>query len=194
MIYGSHNTMSFLPVKQWWLRPFRAWGRCQRLSLAEQWEAGVRYFDMRIKFDSKGRANFGHGLISYRCEESPAEVIKALANRARTEKQKVTLRIWLEQRASAKRRAQFAAWLADNDIMTRLNEAGVNSRIGHKHTGADIYPDLTGRVVEVCKHYDKRWHFVIPPCGWLWEQRRMVEAVTATGYEGIISEDFVEKK
>ena len=60
--------MSFLPVKQWWLRPFRAWGRCQRLSLAEQWEAGVRYFDMRIKFDSKGRANFGHGLISYRCE------------------------------------------------------------------------------------------------------------------------------
>lgn len=182
--------MSYLPVAQWWLRPFRAWGKCQRLDWQGQWDAGVRYFDMRIKFDGKGHARFGHGLLTYRCDETPAEVIKALADKARTGKQKVSMRIWLEQRATARRRAQFAAWLADNNIVTLLNDAGVGSRIGHKHTGADIYPDHAGQVVEVCKHYDKAWHFIVPPHGWLWEQQRIMESVKATGYDGIISQDF----
>lgn len=191
MIKGSHNTMSYLPVRQWWLRPFRAWGRCQRLNLRDQWKAGVRHFDLRIKFDDDGTARFGHGLLTYRCSATPADVIFAIAHIARSTKQAVTMRIWLEQQPTATRRAQFTAWLADNDIVARLNAQGIAYRIGHKHTDADIYPDLTGRVVEVCKQYDHRWHFLLPPCCWQWEQSRILKAVTATGYDGIVSQDFI---
>jgi hypothetical protein len=191
MIKGSHNTMSYLPVRQWWLRPFRAWGRCQSRTLRQQWAAGVRCFDLRVKFSADGTAHFGHGLLTYRCTTTPEEVIFGIANKAVVTKQKVAIRIWLEQKPTEARRAQFAAWLAQHGIVARLNAAGVAYRIGHKHTAADIYPDLIGRVVETGKQYDHRWHFLLPPCCWQWEQRRILAAITATGYTGIVSQDFV---
>lgn len=62
---GTHNSLSYLKPKQWWLRPFAWIGRCQRLTIAEQWDAGVRYFDIRVKYDKYGNAKSGHGLLSY---------------------------------------------------------------------------------------------------------------------------------
>lgn len=62
----SHNTWSYLPVRQWWLRPFRRLAQCQEVSAQEQMrmlEAGG--FDLRVRFDREGQPHFAHGLIEY---------------------------------------------------------------------------------------------------------------------------------
>ena len=64
-ILGSHNTMSYLRPKTWWGRLFRFVARCQSKTLAEQWEAGVRYFDLRVGYDSSWNAEFRHGAMAY---------------------------------------------------------------------------------------------------------------------------------
>jgi hypothetical protein len=65
-ILGSHNTMSYLQAKHWWMRPFKFIARCQRISLEEQFNQGVRYFDFRIRIDKNGNYEFAHGLMKYK--------------------------------------------------------------------------------------------------------------------------------
>lgn len=60
---GTHNSLSYLPC-QWWLRPFAWMGRCQSLTLLEQYRMGVRYFDIRVKY-VKGKTVSGHSLLTY---------------------------------------------------------------------------------------------------------------------------------
>lgn len=65
MKLGSHNSMTYLKP-QWWLRPLAWIGRCQSLSIKQQFDAGARWFDLRIAFDNKGFPFFAHGLMSYK--------------------------------------------------------------------------------------------------------------------------------
>lgn len=46
---GSHNTFSYLPPKNFWGKITRLWNKCQDKTIQEQYDAGVRYFDIRIK-------------------------------------------------------------------------------------------------------------------------------------------------
>lgn len=66
MILASHNTMSYLPPKHWWLYPFAFMARCQSKSIVEQYEAGARLFDIRIAYDEYSRPHFRHGLMRYK--------------------------------------------------------------------------------------------------------------------------------
>lgn len=45
---GSHNSISYLPIRGW-RRVLRPWVRCQDQTLLEQYDNGVRYFDIRIR-------------------------------------------------------------------------------------------------------------------------------------------------
>ena len=67
MILATHNSLSYLKP-QWWLRPFAWVGRCQSLTIEQQLEYGVRYFDIRLKFkEGDWIADSGHGLLTYSC-------------------------------------------------------------------------------------------------------------------------------
>ena len=63
--------MTYLPPKHWWLYLIRFTAKCQKLSVTEQYDAGVRWFDFRITF-KKGKdglyhnPTFAHGLIDYK--------------------------------------------------------------------------------------------------------------------------------
>jgi hypothetical protein len=63
MILATHNSLSYLKP-QWWLRPFAWVGRCQSLTIEQQLEYGVRYFDIRVKLDTY-KIRSGHGLLTY---------------------------------------------------------------------------------------------------------------------------------
>lgn len=64
---GSHNSMSYLKPRRWYLRPFSFMARCQSKSLKEQYEKyGVRLFDIRVSFDKDGTPYFAHGLMQYK--------------------------------------------------------------------------------------------------------------------------------
>ena len=50
---GSHNSLSYLPI-QGWRKVLKPWAKCQSLTLEEQYEKGVRYFDLRVRKDKYG--------------------------------------------------------------------------------------------------------------------------------------------
>lgn len=63
---GSHDTMTYLPPKKWYIYPFRWIAQCQSKTLKYQFELGVRYFDIRVRYTKDGIPEFAHGLISYK--------------------------------------------------------------------------------------------------------------------------------
>ena len=70
MILGSHNSWSYLPVKQWWLRPFSFIAKCQDVDIKTQYENyDVRCFDLRLRFDKNKNLYVVHGLIKYQITE-----------------------------------------------------------------------------------------------------------------------------
>ena len=71
MILGSHNSWSYLPVKQWWLRPFSFMSRCQQVDIRTQHEKyGVRCFDLRLYCNNGKSIAIAHGLAIYKYGES----------------------------------------------------------------------------------------------------------------------------
>lgn len=65
MILGSHNSWSYFRCRKWWQRLFSFVGRCQDLDIFQQYEYGVRCFDLRVRFNSKGELIIAHGLLEY---------------------------------------------------------------------------------------------------------------------------------
>lgn len=65
MIFGSHNSWSYLPVRKWWMRPIAFMARCQSVDIKTQYEQyGVRCFDLRVRFNK-----YGHGIVAHGCVE-----------------------------------------------------------------------------------------------------------------------------
>ena len=78
MKLASHNTFSYLPVRQWWLRPFAFVGRCQRVNIYEQLLHGARMFDLRVRFRNM-KPVICHGLLEYdMSDESLRAILKDL--------------------------------------------------------------------------------------------------------------------
>ena len=66
MKLASHNSWSYLPPMKWWMRPFAFMAKCQSKTIREQYEAGVRLFDLRVRFNKEGYFILAHGLMEYR--------------------------------------------------------------------------------------------------------------------------------
>ena len=65
MIIGSHNSLSYLPPKRWWMKPFAFMARCQRVDYTRQYMLGARLFDLRVWFDKDGNIQVRHGRMLY---------------------------------------------------------------------------------------------------------------------------------
>ena len=63
-ILASHNSWTYLPPKKWWMWLLRFTAKCQRLSIQEQYEMGVRCFDLRVKWID-GKMVVAHGIVQY---------------------------------------------------------------------------------------------------------------------------------
>lgn len=66
MKIGTHNCMSFMQPKHWWMYPFRFIAKCQSKTLKEQYNLGSRMFDVRIAFTKGGTPEFRHGSMAYK--------------------------------------------------------------------------------------------------------------------------------
>ncbi len=65
-ILGAHNANTYLKPCKWWMRLINFTSKCQKLTIAEQFKHGVRYFDFRIRYDKKlGMFINCHGLVEY---------------------------------------------------------------------------------------------------------------------------------
>lgn len=68
MQIGSHNTMTYLPVKRRYMKLFNWIAKCQDLTLYQQYCEGIRIFDFRIAYNKYGIPEFAHGLVKYRSD------------------------------------------------------------------------------------------------------------------------------
>lgn len=66
MMIGSHNTMSYQPVRQWYLKPFKWVAKCQAANLQDQFtKYNCRLFDFRVRYDKYGNITFAHGSVCF---------------------------------------------------------------------------------------------------------------------------------
>lgn len=66
---GSHNTFSYLPIKNKWLLFLKPWYKCQEYDIITQINKDVRYFDVRIRFSKKGELQVVHNKIVFDINE-----------------------------------------------------------------------------------------------------------------------------
>lgn len=64
-IIGTHNSMTYLPLKNWWLKPLNWIAKCQSKDLIDQLNCGAKMVDMRVYLNEDGHWAFKHGLIKY---------------------------------------------------------------------------------------------------------------------------------
>jgi hypothetical protein len=67
---GSHNSLTYLKPKYWWMRLINFTAKCQKLNYSDQYDRGVRLFDVRIWYTEKGELEIRHGRISYQFDIS----------------------------------------------------------------------------------------------------------------------------
>lgn len=88
---GSHNSMTYLKPKKWYMYPFQFMARCQSKSIEEQYEKyDIRVFDLRISYDINCNIEFRHGLIAYKGD------VKKTLEYLNSRKTKVYVRLLLE--------------------------------------------------------------------------------------------------
>lgn len=64
IVGGTHNSFSYLPVKQWWLRPFAFIAKCQDKPIYHQ-ILECSALDIRVCFENN-KIHFAHGAITYK--------------------------------------------------------------------------------------------------------------------------------
>lgn len=63
---ASHNSLTYLRPKKWWMRLFNFMAKCQSKTVKEQFEKyNTRMFDFRIDFNKEGELFVKHGLAVY---------------------------------------------------------------------------------------------------------------------------------
>lgn len=91
MELGTHNSMTYLKPKKWYMYPFQFIARCQSKTIKEQYEDyNIRLFDIRITYDRDGNPEFRHGSMAYKGDVY--EVLNWLNSRG----EKVKIRLLLE--------------------------------------------------------------------------------------------------
>lgn len=68
MEIGTHNSMTYLKPKKWYMYPFRFIAKCQSLAIDEQYRRGIRLFDIRISYDKNNNPEFRHGSMAFKGE------------------------------------------------------------------------------------------------------------------------------
>lgn len=183
MILGTHNSMSYLPLKNWWVAPFNFMARCQKVSYKEQYEKhGVRLFDLRIGFFSGDCPMFCHGIANYK--GSVNEVLRYL-----NDKGDATVRIVFEKGNEE----YFKRWVAH----WRATFREINWCCGVKKKG---WKDLCGlkNIEPHIKHIysSMQGNIIDDLCPWLWAKKnkqKMLERIDEK--EPIyVMVDFVEMR
>lgn len=171
--YGSHNTMTYLPIKNWWLFPGLLIARCQNKDYKTQFEQGCRVFDLRIYWDKDvNNWGFAHGLINFKVKDDVFSVIRWLAGSAKAMKEVIYVRIILEKFKNNKNMEEdmefkyfchhVESYLENNDYVKFI---GGNSKVNWEklYTFDDDIPDKYVHQYVSSMANDVRWYERIFP-------------------------------
>ena len=113
---GSHNSLSYLPI-QGWRKILTPWTKCQSLTLEEQYEKGVRYFDLRIRKVKDEGWWYCHNNATFVPVMEHKEILEFLITK------KANIRVILDVRKKPKDAEEYkndfldlVEWLKSNDL------------------------------------------------------------------------------
>ncbi|MEG1729598.1 MAG: phosphatidylinositol-specific phospholipase C domain-containing protein [Bacteroidaceae bacterium] len=168
---GTHNSMSYLPVSKWWMKPFAFIARCQNKSIVDQLKAGAQYIDLRVRPNKKGKWVFAHGLIEY-TSITIEETLKEIAEYINEKSLKVEIVLTLEQTKVSQNDLDnfnnFCIYLQKLGYGNILNYATnkLDWKINYRFDN-DFYPLTTSSFssapFEAC-YRDKGIYAYLPPC------------------------------
>lgn len=92
---ASHNSLTYLRPRRWWTRIFRSFWQCQDKSLIDQYAAGARRLDIRVRRTHRGQWRPCHGIIDLGKRNYPS--LRALLQAHNYPLQDLSLRIVLER-------------------------------------------------------------------------------------------------
>lgn len=94
MILGTHNSASYAKPTKWWMKLINFTSKCQDMTIEEQYEYGVRYFDIRISGDLLDNS-IKHGIIRY--DVSLSNILSYLNDKTKINKDICYVAINLEE-------------------------------------------------------------------------------------------------
>lgn len=106
-IIGTHNSMTYLRPQKWYGWFMIPFARCQRKTIVQQWEAGARVFDLRVKFDRYGHSYFAHGLYDCSAHFSLADAVILIGQLHLYSKEEVYVRLILEDTKAENYQAEY---------------------------------------------------------------------------------------
>lgn len=97
---GSHNSLSYLPIKGW-RKILSLWTKCQSKTIEEQYNSGVRYFDLRVRKVGKEGWWYCHNNTIFVPVMEHKEILEYLIEK------KVYVRIILDVRMKPKEASEY---------------------------------------------------------------------------------------
>lgn len=167
IVYGSHNTMTYLPIKNWWLFPGLLIARCQNHSIEEQFKKGARVFDLRIYFNTKSMQwEFAHGLINFKSQDDIRKVVQRIYKFTAITNSDIYVRLILEKWDSEAECEQFAKMCETFEIRYQeLKFIGGNRKGNWKklYTFQTDVPDSLNNQWVSSMAEDARWYEKVFP-------------------------------
>lgn len=108
LIIGSHNSFTYAPAKSLLMKLIRFTACCQDLNIEQQWNSGVRLFDIRLWFSPNGDYNVWHGIIKFDIDVD--EIFRKLEEYGK--KDNVFCRVWLEE-TNYRKSEKIENWFID---------------------------------------------------------------------------------
>lgn len=140
MKLGTHNSMTYLKPKKWYMYPFRFMARCQDIDIERQYEYGVRHFDLRIVFDKDGTPEFRHGMMAYK-----GDVYKTISY-LNERPEPVYCKFWLELNKDNEEQEKLFAYLCE--LLEKGNK-NIKFYGGQNKKGKALYRFKNGEPVHV---------------------------------------------
>lgn len=150
MIIGTHNSLTYAKPTKWYGKILNFTSKCQNLSIEEQFNLGVRLFDIRIVNCNINKYT-KHGLIEY--DITPKEAIDMLNKLAENTKINIFIYINSESKLETQNQIQeFSTLLKEleNDTCEYITICG-----GYTKPGWKKVVDCTNPVI-----YEKHWEFL----------------------------------
>jgi len=190
MVIGSHNSWSYLPLQQWWMKPFFFIARCQSKSIYEQYHKyNVRCFDLRIRFDKNDNIIIAHGFAKYKISDEQLADDLDFINSTKDSYVRVLLEIRNQKAYTDHQREMFRQW-CDKVVKDYPNIIFWCGRSLVNYTNPDYIfknnPSCEEKYSSVCKPL-----WVDDWCPWIYAKLHNKENIQTGTDKNILLIDFV---
>lgn len=95
---ASHNSWTYMRPERRWMNIFLPSSRCQNIGIKNQYDIGVRMFDMRLYPSDDGTLKLAHGMVKFNVDHDNLRSELRYLDGKSTASDKVYIRVLMEKR------------------------------------------------------------------------------------------------